>query len=224
VIGGGPGATRSGRTDRAPESNRTLLIGLTGPIGCGKSTVAGWLAARGAVVIDADAVAREVTAPGQPGHDAVLEHFGDPFRRSDGTLDRAALGRLVFADPAALEELERIVHPLVRPRILAAIEAARASQAPLVVLEAIKLIEAGYGSICDAVWLVTCPEEAQLARLVTRGLDPADARRRLEAQEGMAVRLAGQVTALVDTSGTEAEARRRVERTLAEALRVRRET
>ena len=113
----------------AEDGVRTTIIGLTGPIGCGKSTVAGWLAARGAVVVDADEVARDVTAPGQPAHDAVLAHFGDPVRGADGTLDRAALARLVFSDPAALADLEAIVHPAVRPRILEAIAAAEIGRA-----------------------------------------------------------------------------------------------
>jgi dephospho-CoA kinase len=87
-------------------AGRALRIGLTGPIGCGKSTVAGWLAARGAVVVNADAVARAVTAPGEPAHEDVLARFGDAVRGPDGTLDRAALARLVFADAAGLRDLE----------------------------------------------------------------------------------------------------------------------
>ena len=113
---------------------RTIRIGITGPIGCGKSTVAGWLAARGAVAIDADAEARAVTAPGQPAHAQVLERFGDAVRGPDGPLDRAALARLVFADPAALRDLEAIVHPAVRRRILAAITSVEAAGAPAVVI------------------------------------------------------------------------------------------
>jgi dephospho-CoA kinase len=213
------GEARAAESDGAAAADRSLVIGLTGPIGCGKSTVAGWLASRGAVVIDADAVARDVTAPGEPGHEAVLAHFGDAFRRADGTLDRAALGRLVFDDADALEELERIVHPLVRPRIVAAIETARAAAAPIVVLEAIKLLEAGYGAVCDAVWLITCQEHDQLERLVARGLGARDARQRVRAQAGLAGRLAGQVNAVIDTSGTLEEAERRVDRALVEARR-----
>ena len=160
-----------------------------------------WLGARGAVVIDADAVAREVTAPGQPGHDAVLARFGDAVRAADGTLDRAALARIVFADPAALRELEAIVHPLVRPRILAAIDAAAGTQAPAVAIEAIKLVEGGLAELCDEVWWVTCDE--QRARLIARGMDPADADRRIAAQAGMAdrVRAARADVVEVDTSG-----------------------
>jgi dephospho-CoA kinase len=135
--------TRSVTSAATRAVTRAVRIGLTGPIGCGKSTVGGWLAARGANVIDADAEARAVTAAGQPAHDAILERFGDVLRGPDGTLDRAALARLVFSDAAALRDLEAIVHPAVRPRILAAIRAADAAGARAVVIEAIKLVEGG---------------------------------------------------------------------------------
>ena len=192
-----------------------LLIGLTGPIGCGKSTVARWIAEAGGVIVDADVLAREMTARGQPGHDAVLERFGDAFRGPDGALDRAMLGRAVFSDPVALADLERIVQPLVRPRILAAIEAARASSAPVVVVEAIKLVEAGYAAMCDEVWLITCPAEAQEARLVARGLPVAEARQRAQAQAGITERLAPAATRIISTAGSAATVRRRVQRVLA---------
>ncbi|MGZ8502491.1 MAG: dephospho-CoA kinase, partial [Candidatus Limnocylindrales bacterium] len=111
--------------DEAATGRRAVRIGLTGPIGCGKSTVARWLGERpDVVVIDADAVARDVLDRGEPALDAVLARFGHELLRPDGELDRAALGRLVFGDPAALRDLEAIVHPAVRPRILAGIERA----------------------------------------------------------------------------------------------------
>lgn len=188
-----------------------VLIGLTGPIGCGKSTVAGWLAARGAAVIDADAVAREVTAPGQPGHEAILARFGDAARSTDGTLDRAALAGIVFTDADALRELEAIVHPLVRPRILAAVEAARERQAPAVAIEAIKLVEGGLADLCDEVWWIACDD--QRVRLTGRGMDPDDADRRIAAQVGMRERVLSERRDVVevDTSGSLAEAEARVE-------------
>jgi dephospho-CoA kinase len=191
-------------------AERPFRIGLTGPIGCGKSTVAGWLGARGAVVVDADAVAREVTAPGTPGHDAVLAQFGDRARSADGTLDRGALARIVFADPEALLRLEAIVHPLVRPRILAAVESASEQRAPAVVIEAIKLVEGGLADLCDEVWWVSCDD--QRARLTGRGMDPDDADRRIVVQAGIRERLvAGRPGVVdVDTSGTLAEAEARV--------------
>jgi dephospho-CoA kinase len=190
--------------------SRTVRIGLTGPIGCGKSTVAGWLAARGAEVVDADEIARAVTAPGQPGHDAVLARFGDPVRGSDGSLDRAALARLVFADPAALAELEAIIHPAVRPVILAAIEAADTAGAPAVVIEAIKLVEGGLAELCDEVWLVTCDARVQRERLLARGATSDDADRRIAAQAGLVERLRPTASRVLDTTGTEVDARSRL--------------
>ena len=188
----------------------TRTIGLTGPIGCGKSTVAGWLAARGATVIDADEVARAVSAPGEPGHDAVLEVFGDAVRVDDGTLDRAALARIVFRDPDALRRLEAILHPLVRTRILAAIDAAAADASPAVVIEAIKLVEGGLASLCDEVWLVICAPTVQRERVLDRGLDPADADRRIAAQAGLVERARPVATRIIDTSGPIGDARSRV--------------
>ena len=197
--------TETGSDPVAPP--RTVRIGLTGPIGCGKSTVAGWLATRGAVVVDADEVARAVTAPGQPAHDAVLARFGDPVRRADGIVDRAALARIVFADPAALRDLEAIVHPAVRPAILAEIVAAEAAQVPAVVIEAIKLVEGGLGELCDEVWLVTCDARVQRERLLARGADAEDADRRIDAQRGLVERLRPVASRILDTSGPAVDTR-----------------
>ena len=190
--------------------SRTIRIGLTGPIGCGKSTVAGWLAARGAVVVDADEVARDVTAPGQPAHDAVLARFGDPVRGADGTLDRAAPARLVFSDPAALADLEAIVHPAVRPQILAVVESADAAGVPAVVIEAIKLVEGGLAALCDEVWLVTCDARVQRERLLARGASPEDADRRIAAQRGLVERLRPAASRVLDTTGPAVDARSRL--------------
>ena len=200
------------------DATRTIRIGITGPIGCGKSTVAGWLAARGAVAIDADAEAGAVTAPGQPAHDEILERFGDAVRAPDGSLDRAALGRIVFADPAALRDLEAIVHPAVRPRILAAIAVAEAAGARAVVIEAIKLVEGGLAALCDETWLVTCTPNEQRARLAGRGVTPDDAARRMAAQADIAARLAAAATRILDTGGDRAAAEARVAAAFAAAL------
>lgn len=194
------GAGRTGRSRRAPGSppapampapTQPLRIGITGPIGCGKSTVAGWLGELGAVVIDADQVARHVTPVGSAPLAGVVDAFGRGILRGDGTLDRAALGRIVFSDPAALVRLESIIHPAVRSRILelladaersaaSAAPAARPGEAaharagpagspvPAVVIEAIKLVEGGLASLCDEVWLVTCDPAAQRERLAAR--------------------------------------------------------
>lgn len=181
---------------------RTIRIGLTGPIGCGKSTVARRLEDLGAVVIDADQVAREVTAPGTPGHDAILERFGGDVTGDAGVLDRAALARVVFADAAALRDLEGIVHPLVRPAVEARIRWAEEHRARGVVVEAIRLVEGGLAAACDVVVLVTCGREDQLARLAARGLDPDDAARRIAAQAGLVERVRSAVEPIViDTAG-----------------------
>ena len=187
----------------------TVRVGLTGPIGCGKSTVAGWLAERGATVIDADAVAREVSAPGAPAHDAILAVFGDAVR-TEGALDRAALARIVFRDPEALLRLEAIVHPVVRARILEGIAAADREQAPAVVIEAIKLVEGGLAEICDEVWLVTCEPSIQRERVIDRGASPDDADRRIAAQSGLLERVRPHASRVIDTSGPLADTRSRV--------------
>ena len=196
---------------------RTVRIGITGPIGCGKSQVTRWLARHGVRVVDADEEARAVTAPGGPVHDAVVRRWTEAAA-ADGTLDRAALGRIVFADPAALRELEAIVHPAVRPRVLARIAAAEAVGAPAIAIEAIKLVEGGLAAECDEVWLVTCDADAQQARLTGRGTAPDDAAQRVAAQAGLAARLAPHATLILDTSGREAETMALVEDALREAL------
>ncbi len=194
----GPGMDRAHRSGR-----RTVRIGITGPIGCGKSTVAGWLGERpGVVIIDADRVARDVLDRGEPALDAVIARFGPAFLRPDGELDRAALGLLVFADPAALRDLEAIVHPAVRPRILATIAEADHDDARAVVIEAIKLVEGGLAAECDEVWLVTCDPDAQRSRLAGRGMTPLDADQRIAAQGDLARRLASDATLTIDTSGS----------------------
>jgi dephospho-CoA kinase len=192
-------------------TGRARRIGITGPIGCGKSQVARWLGELGAVTVDADAVAREVTAPGEPAHDAVLVWFGGDVTSPDGTLDRAALARIVFADPARLRELEAIVHPAVRPKILAAIDAADAAGASAVVIEAIKLIEGGLAELCDEVWLVSCDAATQRERLLARGTPAADADRRMSVQVGLEERVAPFATRVIDASGEAAGTRATIE-------------
>jgi len=198
----------------------TVRIGITGPIGCGKSTVARWIGERpGVVVIDADVVAREVLEPGEPAYHEVIERFGPDLIRADGSLDRAGLGRVVFGDPAALRDLEAIVHPAVRPRIVGAIDSAAVDGADAVVVEAIRLVEGKLAALCDEVWLVDCDPATQLARLVGRGSTPEDAAQRIQAQAGLTDRVAPAATRIIDTSGSETATRALVEEAMESALR-----
>lgn len=202
-----------------PPAPPTVRIGITGPIGCGKSQVSRWLGELGVAVIDADKVARDVTAPGTVVHDAILRHFGPAVRAADGTLDRAALGRLVFADPVRLRELEGLVHPATRPRILAAIEAAESAGAAAVAIEAIKLVEGGLAALCDEVWLVVCDEASQRERLTGRGTPSDVAEQRMAAQAGLVERLRPSSTRVLDTTGDPAATRLAVMAALADAVR-----
>ena len=196
----------------------TLRIGITGPIGCGKSTVARWLGERSGVsVIDADHEARLVLAPETPEVEAVYRRFGQDLRRANGELDRGALSRIVFKDPEALHDLESIVHPAVRPRILAAIERAERAGARAVVIEAIKLVEGGLAELCDEVWLVSCEPAVQRERLVGRGDAEDDAAARVDAQGDLVERLRARATRVVDTNGDPADTRRSVDALFDEA-------
>jgi dephospho-CoA kinase len=197
---------------------RTTRIGITGPIGCGKSTVAAMLAERGAEVIDADRVVRDVYEDERV-QNAVAEKFGPDVRGADGAIDRSALARVVFTDAQALRDLESIIHPAVRPRILIAIDAAEARNAPAVVVEAIKLVEGGLASECDEVWLVTCDPPIQRGRLRDRGLGPDDAERRIASQRHLRDRVEPVATRRIDTSGSLAETRKAVARAWSEISR-----
>ena len=157
-----------------------LRIGLTGGIGSGKSTVAALLAARGAVVVDADRIAREVVEPGTPGLAAVVGAFGPGVLTADGALDRAALASIVFADPEARARLDGIVHPLVRARAQEVV--ARAPEGAVVVQDVPLLVETGQAGQYDLVLVVEADLETRVARLVLRGLSEEDARARIAAQ------------------------------------------
>ena len=205
--------------DRPTRPDRPLRIGLTGPIGCGKSTVAGWLAERpGVVVIDADQVARDVLDRGEPALDAVARGSGGTCSWTMAPWTGPRSGRIVFADPAALRDLEAIVHPAVRPRILAAIAVADEEDADVVVIEAIKLVEGGLAEMCDEVWLVTCDAAAQRERIVGRGGSNDDADQRIAAQGGITERLRPAATRTIDTSADPATTRALVDAALAELL------
>jgi dephospho-CoA kinase len=169
-----------------------IKVGLTGGIGAGKSEVSRRLAARGAVVIDADQLAREVVEPGTPGLAAVVAAFSDEvgpgLLGADGSLDRAALGRCVFADPDARRRLEQIVHPLVAARAAELIDAAAA--AVVVVYDVPLLVENGLEAGYDRVVVVDAADQTRLARLVARGMQRSDALARMAAQASRDQRLA----------------------------------
>ncbi|WP_055590332.1 dephospho-CoA kinase [Streptacidiphilus griseoplanus] len=195
-----------------------LRVGLTGGIGAGKSEVSGLLAALGAVIVDADLIAREVVEPGTPGLAAVVAEFGEEVLRPDGTLDRPALGKVVFADPARLAALNAIVHPLVRDRS-AELEAA-AGAADVVVQDVPLLAENGLAPLYDLVVVVDAPDEVRLDRLVRlRGMAEDEARARMSAQAARADRLAV-ADVVIDNSGALAELEPRV-REVWEQLRAR---
>lgn len=190
-------------------ANRALL-GVTGNIATGKSTVTAMLAELGAAVIDADAVSRAVVAPGQPALEAITRVFGLGVLRADGALDRAGLGRIVFGDPAALRALEAITHPAVRSAMRAQIATLPVGR--VVVLEVIKLFESGWAAECRQVWVTHCPPETQIARLMQfRGMSAADARARVAAQPPQADKLA-RADVVIDTAGTLAATRAQVAR------------
>jgi dephospho-CoA kinase len=159
-----------------------LLVGLTGGIGSGKSTVARLLQARGAVIFDADELARLAIAPGTPGHDRVVERFGPDVVTDDGAVDRQALAGIVFADDRARSDLEAIVFPEVLRRLLEGVEAHRDSDR-IVVFDAPLIVEAGMAAACDLLVLVTSRQEDQVARLVAdRGMSEEEVGRRIAAQ------------------------------------------
>jgi dephospho-CoA kinase len=195
------------------------LIGLTGPIGCGKSTIAAMLGELGGVVIDADALSREVTAPGQPALDAIRARFGEGVFHPSGVLDRAALGALVFDDDTALRDLESIVHPGVRSLLEQRLDRAQRDGDPFVVVEAIKLVEGGLAERCHEVWLIECPPQVQRERLAVRGMEAADIERRLASQgQDLAERLAVHADRRFDTDAPKEKIRERVEDALADVL------
>ena len=198
---------------------RPLRIGLTGPIGCGKSTIASWLRDTGGVTVDADELTRAVTEREEPTLPPIRARFGDSVFRADGSLDRAALAEIVFADASALRDLEAIVHPAVRRRIEEAVARAEDSGAPFIAIEAIKLVEAGYARECDEVWLIECAPAEQAERLRARGVAADDASRRIAAQgDDLTERLADSATRRISTNGKPAETRSAVESALKDAL------
>lgn len=187
-----------------------LHVGLTGGIASGKSAVAELLAGHGAMIIDSDLLARQVVEPGTPGLAAVVARFGPGVLAPDGSLDRPALGRIVFADPCARADLEAIVHPAVRSR---AAELAAAALPGSVVVQVIPLlVETGQADDFDRVVVVDVDPAVQLARLRSRdGFSAAEAQARVAAQASRQGRLAA-ADDVIDNSGTPAELAEAVDR------------
>lgn len=181
------------------------LIGLTGGIASGKSAVAHMLRRAGVPVVDADVLAREAVGPGTEALSAIQRRFGPSVLAPDGSVDRKALGALVFADEAARRELNAIVHPAVATLAMARLEALRDQGAPVAVYEVPLLFESGLEGMMDATLLVAAPEAAQISRMGSRdGLDEAAARARMAAQLPLAEKRR-RATAVIDNDGTLAE-------------------
>lgn len=193
-----------------------MRVGLTGGVASGKSTVSAILAELGAVVIDADLLAREVVARGTAGLAAVVAEFGDGLLTAEGDLDRPAMGRLVFADDTARKRLESIVHPLVFERIVALEEAA--GEHDVVVHDIPLLVESGRAGTFDAVLVVDAPRELQVERMVRdRGWTEDEAVSRMAAQATREQRLAV-ATHVIDNTGSLEELRAEVEKVYADLL------
>ena len=161
----------------------TYILGLTGGIASGKSTVSAYLAQNGALIIDADLIARQVVAKKSSGLKQIVAKFGGEILTASGELDRKKLGKLVFSNKELLKALTDITGPLIRAEILREIQAAKKAQVKLVVLDIPLLFEAGYQTLCDKVMVVTIPSKLQLERVMKRdNLSAAEARKRIANQ------------------------------------------
>jgi dephospho-CoA kinase len=187
-----------------------ILVGLTGGIGAGKSTVSAGLAARGAVIVDADAIVHQVQRPGMPVVSAMAERFGAEVLGPDGALDRAAVARIVFNDPQALKDLNRIVHPAVNREIARQALGHRESD-DVVVLDIPLLLDSDRRRNVSAIVVVDCPVDVAVDRLVRyRGMTEDDARARVARQVDRDTRLAA-ATLVIDNAGDEASLARRID-------------
>jgi dephospho-CoA kinase len=184
-----------------------VVLGVTGNIATGKSTVVSILRELGAHHIDADLVYRDLVATGQPLLHTLVEHFGEGIIAPDGSLDRKALGAIVFNDADRLAELDALTHPAV---IAETDRRADAIREGVIVMDAVKLIESGHADVCDEVWLVTAPEEMQVRRVMNRNdVDADEARRRVAAQPPLEPKL-DRADVVIDNSGTLDELREQV--------------
>jgi len=178
------------------------IIGLTGGIACGKSNISQTLAELGAVIIDGDLLSRELTAPDGAALPDIRKAFGDGVFLPDGTLNRRALGAVIFGDDKARQTLDSIMQPLLWQLIERRIEEARAANAPMCVLDMPLLYEAGLDRLCERVWCAWIPRETQLARLIARdGFSREEAEARLRSQMP-ADEKASRADVVIDTSGS----------------------
>lgn len=186
------------------------IIGLTGGIGSGKSTVAGFLMKLGGTVVDADHLAREVVMPGTPAYVAIVGEFGTGILSADRTIDRKALGSIVFADPVARRRLEAITHPAIRKKAEERLALIRQEGTPVVFYMAPLLIEAGATARVDEIWVVYADRETQVRRVTARdGINRDEALQRLAAQMPMEEKKKFG-TVIIDNRGTLAETERQV--------------
>jgi dephospho-CoA kinase len=195
------------------------VIGLVGGIGSGKSSTAAILAELGAVILDADAIGHAVYRTGTPGQSAVVAAFGRGVVGPDGEIDRKRLGQIVFADPARLDDLNRIVHPLIRSEIAQRIDRMRRDgQNPCVVVEAAILLEAGWRDLVDEIWAVSAGRNLVVDRLGSqRGLSAAETDARIARQMTDAARRAS-ADLVIENDGSLADLRARVERLYRERI------
>ena len=190
-------------------ANKPYVIGLTGGIGCGKSEAAQYLKSLGAAHLDADEVSRALTAEGGEALEEIRRVFGDEYFLPDGTLDRPALGKLVFGSEPSRRALEGIIHPLVQRNMLRGMDEAAQAGARVVILDVPLLFETGMDALCDETWALYVSRDKQVARIVARdGLAPEDAEARIESQMPVEQRNA-RATHAIDTD-------RPIERTRAE--------
>lgn len=187
---------------------RPWLIGVTGNIACGKSAVMHRLEELGATTIDGDLVYRDLTGPGSELVQALARAFGPGIANSDGSLNRPALGKIVFSDPEALLALDHLTHPVILDEVFRRVAAASTG---VVATDGIKLIESGLGDRCDEVWVVACDPDRQQERLMKRnGLSAEEANRRIEAQPPQCEKIA-RADVVLENNGTLDELRDRVD-------------
>lgn len=188
-----------------------MILGVTGNIASGKSSVCRQLARRGALVVDADQLAREVVEPGGPVLEQLVAAFGEDILKADGSLDRHCLGDLVFSDPSARDRLNAIIHPAIAALSVTRLQELRAA-APLIVYEAPLLFEVGAETRVDKVLVVTIDPEVQLARLMERDrLDQQSAQQRIDAQMAQEQKIA-HADYVIDNSASQEETMAQVER------------